>query len=108
MMYYFATEAFDIKKKPAEAVYYTEVLDSRNAFFTRMHHEPVLINPAVEDQFRGIVRQAYDYSCGSAALTTLINGYVGAQLTDNKPWMACFAMANMSELLSVVVFLYWT
>lgn len=39
MMYYFATEAFDIKKKPAEAVYYTEVLDSRNASFTRMHHE---------------------------------------------------------------------
>lgn len=84
MMYYFATEAFDIKKKPAEAVYYTEVLDSRNASFTRMHHEPVLINPAVEDQFRGIVRQAYDYSCGSAALTTLINGYVGAQLTEQQ------------------------
>ena len=84
MMYYFATEAFDIKKKPAEAVYYTEVSDSRNASFTRMHHEPVLINPAVEDQFRGIVRQAYDYSCGSAALTTLINGYVGAQLTEQQ------------------------
>ncbi|MEG2269150.1 MAG: peptidase, partial [Acinetobacter sp.] len=84
MMYYFATEAFDIKKKTAEAVYYTEVLDSRNASFTRMHHEPVLINPAVEDQFRGIVRQAYDYSCGSAALTTLINGYVGAQLTEQQ------------------------
>ena len=84
MMYYFATEAFDIKKKPAEAVYYTEVLDSRNASFTRMHHEPVLINPAVEDQFRGIVRQAYDYSCGSAALTTLLNGYVGTQLDEQQ------------------------
>ena len=34
MMYYFATEAFDIKNKPAAAVYYTEVLDSRNASWT--------------------------------------------------------------------------
>ena len=85
-MYYFATEAFDVKKKPAEAVYYTETLDSRNDSFTRMHRESVLIKPALEDQFRGIVRQAYDYSCGSAALTTLLNGYVnvGVNLTEQQ------------------------
>ena len=62
LMYYFATEAFEIKKKPAEAVYYTETLDSRQDSFSRMHREPVLIKHALEDQFRGIVRQAYDYS----------------------------------------------
>ncbi len=86
LMYYFATEAFDVKKKPAEAVYYTETLDSRNDSFTRMHRESVLIKPALEDQFRGIVRQAYDYSCGSAALTTLLNGYVniGVNLTEQQ------------------------
>lgn len=89
LMYYFATEAFDIKKKPAEAVYYTETLDSRQNSFGRMHREPVLIKPAVEDQFRGIVRQAYDYSCGSAALTTLLNGYVGDTIirTTNHEWL---------------------
>lgn len=86
LMYYFATEAFDIKKKPAEAVYYTEMLDSRQNSFNRMHREPVLIKPALVDQFRGIVRQAYDYSCGSAALTTLLNGYVdvGTQLSEQQ------------------------
>ncbi len=85
-MYYAAKEAFEIKKKPAEAVYYTETLDSRQDSFTRMHREPVLIKPAVEDQFRGIVRQAYDYSCGSAALTTLLNGYVdvGVNMTEQQ------------------------
>lgn len=83
-MYYFATQAFDIKEKPPEAVYYTETLDSRNPSFTRMHREQVLIKPALEDQFRGIVRQAYDYSCGSAALTTLLNGYVGTQLSEQQ------------------------
>ncbi|NNG75552.1 C39 family peptidase [Acinetobacter sp. ANC 4277] len=86
LMYYFATEAFDIKKKPAEAVYYTETLDSRNDSFTRMHRETVQVKPAIVDQFRGIVRQAYDYSCGSAALTTLLNGYtnLNATLTEQQ------------------------
>ena len=86
LMYYAAKEAFEIKKKPAEAVYYTETLDSRQDSFTRMHREVVLIKPAVEDQFRGIVRQAYDYSCGSAALTTLLNGYVdvGVTMTEQQ------------------------
>ncbi|WP_374667275.1 C39 family peptidase [Acinetobacter sp.] len=84
LMYYFAKESFDIKEKPAGTVQYTETLDSRNDSFTRLHRESVKIKPAIEDQFRGIVRQAYDYSCGSAALTTLLNGYVGTQLTEQQ------------------------
>lgn len=84
LMYYFATEAFEIEKKPPGTVYYTETADSRNLSFHRNHIEPVQIKPAVEEQFRGIVRQAYDYSCGSAALTTLLNGYVGTNLTEQQ------------------------
>ncbi|MFX5598015.1 C39 family peptidase [Acinetobacter baumannii] len=84
LIYYFATEAFEIEKKPPGTVYYTETADSRNLSFHRNHIGPVTIKPAVEDQFRGIVRQAYDYSCGSAALTTLLNGYVGTSLTEQQ------------------------
>ncbi|EPP2267642.1 putative pilus system C39 family peptidase FilB [Acinetobacter baumannii] len=84
LIYYFATEAFEIEKKPPGTVFYTETADSRNLSFHRNHIEPVTIKPAVEDQFRGIVRQAYDYSCGSAALTTLLNGYVGTSLTEQQ------------------------
>ncbi|ELX6102947.1 C39 family peptidase [Acinetobacter baumannii] len=84
LIYYFATEAFEIEKKPPGTVYYTETADSRNLSFHRNHIEPVTIKPAVEDQFRGIVRQAYDYSCGSAALTALLNGYVGTSLTEQQ------------------------
>ncbi len=84
LMYYFAKESFDLKEKPVGTVQYTETLDSRNDSFTRMHREAVKIKPAIEDQFRGIVRQAYDYSCGSAALTTLLNGYVGTQITEQQ------------------------
>ena len=37
LMYYAAKEALDIKKQPPGAVHYTEVLDSRNDSFVRMH-----------------------------------------------------------------------
>lgn len=84
IMYYFASHALDIKEKPAEAVYYTEVSDSRDKSFTRNHREAVFIKPALENQFRGIVRQAYDYSCGSAALTTVLNGHAGLNLTEQQ------------------------
>ena len=72
------------QKQPNGAVHYTEVLDSRNDSFVRMHREAVEVKPALLDQFQGIVRQAYDYSCGSAALTTLLNGYVGTQLDEQQ------------------------
>jgi len=84
LMYYAAKEALDIKKQPNGAVHYTEVHDSRNDSFVRMHREAVEVKPALLDQFQGIVRQAYDYSCGSAALTTLLNGYVGTQLDEQQ------------------------
>lgn len=84
LIYYAAKEAFDIKEQSAETVRYAETLDSRQDSFVRMHRESVKIKPALQDQFRGIVRQAYDYSCGSAALTTLLNGYVGTQLNEQQ------------------------
>ena len=84
LIYYFANDALDVKPKPKDAVYYTELLDSRDKSFARNHREMVQIKPALENQFRGIVRQAYDYSCGSAALTTLLNGYVGTNLTEQQ------------------------
>lgn len=84
IMYYFASQSLDIKEKPAEAVYYSETSDPRNKSFTRNHRESVKIKPAIENQFRGIVRQAYDYSCGSAALTTVLNGHAGLNLTEQQ------------------------
>ncbi|MDQ8953893.1 C39 family peptidase [Acinetobacter rudis] len=82
LIYYFASHALEVKPQPTDAVHYTEIADPRDKSFGRQHREVVSIRPAVEDQFRGIVRQAYDYSCGSAALTTLLNGHVGTNLTE--------------------------
>ncbi len=44
----------------------------------------VRVEPLVEQKYRNIVRQAYDYSCGSAALTTVLNYYLGRSLSERQ------------------------
>ena len=44
----------------------------------------VIVKPDSVVKYHGIVRQAYDYSCGSAALTTLLNGYLGRQFHERQ------------------------
>ncbi len=50
------------------------------------------IEPVSEIKFRSIVRQAYDYSCGSAALVTVLNSDLGIMVTEQQ------AMEGMLEL----------
>lgn len=44
----------------------------------------IKIEPLVEQRFRNIVRQAYDYSCGAAALTTVLRFYLGRNLEERQ------------------------
>lgn len=44
----------------------------------------VVVRPDNVNKYRGIVHQAYDYSCGSAALTTILNGYLGRQFEERQ------------------------
>ena len=42
------------------------------------------IEPYSDIKFRNIVRQAYDYSCGSAALTTILQHYLGRNFQERQ------------------------
>lgn len=42
------------------------------------------IEPYSNIKFRNIVRQAYDYSCGSAALTTILQHYLGRNFQERQ------------------------
>ena len=53
--------------------------------------QSLLIEPVSEIKFRNITRQAYDYSCGSAALVTLLNADLGIKVTEQQ------AMEGMME-----------
>jgi hypothetical protein len=53
--------------------------------------QPVRIEPRSELKYRHVVRQAYDYSCGSAALVTILNYHLGLKVTEQQ------AMEGMLE-----------
>ncbi len=44
----------------------------------------IAITPLEDFQNRHLIKQKYDYSCGSAALATLLNYYLGEDLTENQ------------------------
>lgn len=44
----------------------------------------IRVEPLVEQKYRNIVHQAYDYSCGSAALTIILNYYLGRTLSERQ------------------------
>lgn len=44
----------------------------------------VNVEPLSAGRFKNVVRQAYDYSCGSAALTTLLNHYLGRNFQERQ------------------------
>jgi len=48
------------------------------------HDEFVNVEPLARQKFRNVVRQAYDYSCGSAALTTLLDFYLGRNFQERQ------------------------
>ena len=46
--------------------------------------QEAIVEPLSEVRFRNIVRQAYDYSCGSAALTTVLQHYLGRNFQERQ------------------------
>lgn len=84
IIYLFADTAFEKEEIGPATIYYSAPLDSRQYQVSFLNERPVSVHPSVEHQFRNIVHQAYDYSCGSAALTTLLNGYLGRQFQEKQ------------------------
>ncbi|MFZ5722984.1 MAG: C39 family peptidase [Pseudomonadota bacterium] len=79
IMYVAVNQIMVVEEQPAGVVRYEHPdrlapIDERN----------VVVKPGNLVKYRGIVRQAYDYSCGSAALTTLLNGYLGRQFQERQ------------------------
>jgi len=48
------------------------------------YSQDVSLEPFSELKYRHIVRQAYDYSCGSAALVTILTYHLGLKVTEQQ------------------------
>lgn len=84
LVYFFADTSFEKAEIPGGTVYYATPVDSRQYSRFSIMERPVQVRPLVEQQFRNIAHQAYDYSCGSAALTTVLNGYLGRRFEERQ------------------------
>ena len=65
-------------------VYVSEPLDSRVDSRYTEFERPIVVKPLSVTAFNGIVHQAFDYSCGSASLTTLLNGYLDRDFDERQ------------------------
>ena len=61
--------------------------------------ENVTIRPYSEFKFENIVHQAYDYSCGSAALVTVINHYLGIPVTEQQAMEGMLAHGEREKII---------
>lgn len=84
LIYFFAETSFEAADVQPGSVYYTFPIDSRENHRMAMMERPVVVSPLAEQQYRNIAHQAYDYSCGSAALTTVMNSYLGHKFVERQ------------------------
>lgn len=84
LAFYAVDRVAEVKEAPPGTVYVTNQIDSRVNSRSSFVDRPVVVKPVAETQFRGIVHQAFDYSCGSAALTTVLDGYLGRDFEERQ------------------------
>ena len=65
-------------RQPGDMVYRVAVNEAYQ------YDQVVNVEPLAVQKFRNVVRQAYDYSCGSAALTTLLDFYLGRNFQERQ------------------------
>ena len=70
----------EIEPQPKGVVHYDVAMNSGDVFIS----ETAIVEPFSEMKYRNIVRQAYDYSCGSAALTTVLQYYLGRNFQERQ------------------------
>lgn len=62
--------------------------------------ESVAMVPYSEFKFKHIVRQAYDYSCGSAALVTVMNNYLGIEVSEQQAMEGMLAHGEREKIVA--------
>jgi predicted double-glycine peptidase len=61
----------------------------------------VAVTSLEEARFRNVVRQQYDFSCGSAALATLLTYHYGVQTTETAAFDAMWKVGDQKSITAV-------
>ena len=87
------TTAMEVKPKDKGTVYFEQHAGVQVV-------DQVAVDPLSQLKFKNIVRQAYDYSCGAAALTTLLDYYLGRNLTERQVLEGLLKFGEAEKIVS--------
>jgi uncharacterized protein len=73
-------QAMVVEDYPQGYVYYEHPVGVAGPVYER----GTVVRPVSEFKYQNLTRQAYDYSCGSAAFTTILNQYLGRQFDERQ------------------------
>ena len=83
LIYFAVNQSVIVDEYPHDYLYYEHPAPD-GLYPQRVRERNVTVRPVSEFQYRNVVRQQYDYSCGSAALTTILNHYLGRNFTERQ------------------------
>lgn len=69
-----------VEEYPKGYVHYEHPVGEMGAVYER----GIVVKPVSDFKYQNLTRQAYDYSCGSAAFTTVLNQYLGRQFDERQ------------------------
>lgn len=58
------------------------------------------VTPVSVLQYQDIIKQTYDYSCGSAALSTLLRNYLGEDITEQQVIQGLLTYGDKNQIIS--------
>jgi predicted double-glycine peptidase len=61
--------------------------------------QAIAMEPFSELKYKNIVRQAYDYSCGSAALVTILNYHLGITVSEQQSMEGMMAFGEKDKII---------
>ena len=79
LIYFAATQSVVVEEYPQGYVYYEHPTQ-----LGPVVERGITVTPVSEFRYKNVVRQQFDYSCGSAALTTVLNHYLGRQFEERQ------------------------
>jgi predicted double-glycine peptidase len=62
--------------------------------------DKVQVEPVSELKFKNIARQVYDYSCGSAALVTVLQNHIGLPVTEQQAMEGMLAHGESDKIIA--------
>ena len=80
LIYFAANESVVVKPPEKGVIYYEHPIGDGAS----LRERGLPVKPVSEFRYHNVTRQAYDYSCGSAALTTVLNQYLGRQFQERQ------------------------